>query len=134
MKQKANFLIFCMIFVVRAAFCQQISQFANTIPLHSTPPYIITIKPVDPENRLSCWGTKFQKYYRKNIKDSACDNKATPAISLLPANYYSANLGFFCKQEIKFEKTTKVPFKFRLGTVQQCDWMEAKPNTTFNKQ
>ena len=48
-------------------------------------------------------------------------------------DFYSTHLGFFCKQEIKFEKATKIPFKFRLGSVQQCDWMEGKPNT-FNRQ
>ncbi len=60
---------------------------------------------------------------------------ATP-ISILPLNadYYSCHLGFFCKQEIKFEKTTKIPFKFRLGSVQQCDWLEGKPNSASYKQ
>lgn len=42
------------------------------------------------------------------------------------ANFYASNLGFFCKQEIKFEKSIKIPFKFRLGSVQQCDWLEGK--------
>ena len=45
---------------------------------------------------------------------------------IIPANYYVTQLGFFCKQEIKFEKSTKIPFKFRLGTVAECDQMEGK--------
>ena len=44
----------------------------------------------------------------------------------LKGDYYSSRLGFFCKQEIKLEKATKIPFKFRLGSVQYCDWMEGK--------
>ena len=44
----------------------------------------------------------------------------------LSPNYYSTQLGFFCKQEIKFEKTAKIPFKFRLGSVEECDRMEGK--------
>jgi len=44
----------------------------------------------------------------------------------VPANFYATQLGYFCKKEIKFEKVTKIPFKFRLGSVEQCDWLEGK--------
>ena len=44
----------------------------------------------------------------------------------LAPNYYSTQLGFFCKQEIKFEKISKIPFKFRLGSVDECDRLEGK--------
>lgn len=55
--------------------------------------------------------------------------KAPPQqLSPIRPDFYAANLGFFCKQEIKFEKSTKISFKFRLGSVQQCDWLEGKQN------
>ncbi len=44
---------------------------------------------------------------------------------LSPA-FYSMQLGFFCKQEIKFDKLTKIPFRFRLGSVEECDRLEGK--------
>lgn len=44
----------------------------------------------------------------------------------LSPNYYATQLGFFCRQEIKLEKTAKIPFKFRLGSVEDCDRMEGK--------
>ena len=53
-----------------------------------------------------------------------------PAINdskpFLSANYYASHLGFFCKQEIKFQKVAKIPIKFRLGSVEECDRMEGK--------
>lgn len=48
-----------------------------------------------------------------------------PAVAL-PADFYSKQLGFFCRQEIKMDKVIKVPFRFRLGGVEQCDWLEGK--------
>ncbi len=44
----------------------------------------------------------------------------------LPVDFYSKKLSFFCKQEIKMDKIIKVPFRFRLGSVEQCDWLEGK--------
>lgn len=42
-------------------------------------------------------------------------------------NYYNS-LGAACKVELNLEKATKVPFRFRLGSLQQTDYMEQKPN------
>lgn len=47
-------------------------------------------------------------------------------VSMISANYYVSQLGFFCTQELKFEKVTRLPLKLRLGSVQYCDWMEGK--------
>ena len=44
----------------------------------------------------------------------------------LRADFYSQQLGFFCKQEIKMDKALKIPFRFRLGSVEQCNWLEGK--------
>ena len=49
----------------------------------------------------------------------------SPSMLISPA-FYSGNLAFFCRQELKFEKATKIPFKFRIGSVQQVDYLEGK--------
>jgi len=47
---------------------------------------------------------------------------------VISPNYYSSHLSFFCNAEWQFEKATKVPFKFRLGSVEYVDYLEKKPN------
>jgi hypothetical protein len=39
------------------------------------------------------------------------------------------NFAFFCKAEWKFEKKTALPLKFRLGSLQQTDFLEGKINS-----
>jgi len=53
-----------------------------------------------------------------------------PIKQVIAPDFYVTNLGFFCKQEIKFEKATKIPFRFRLGSVEDCDRMEGKHRST----
>lgn len=42
-------------------------------------------------------------------------------------NYYNS-LGAACKAELKLEKATNIPFRFRLGSLAQTDYMEQKPH------
>ncbi len=48
------------------------------------------------------------------------------AKQIITPNFYTDRLGYFCKQEIKFEKSTKIPLRFRLGSVVDCDRLEGK--------
>ncbi len=49
-------------------------------------------------------------------------------LQVVPENFYTNKMGFFCKQEWKFEKHSLIPFKFRLGSVLQSDYLEGKNN------
>jgi len=48
--------------------------------------------------------------------------------SVISADFYTQNFGFFCKKELQFEKITKIPLRFRLGSVPYNNYLEGKPN------
>jgi hypothetical protein len=47
-------------------------------------------------------------------------------INYVPANYASSCYGFFCRQELRLEKTIKFPLKFRLGDLEYANKLEGK--------
>lgn len=63
------------------------------------------------------------------FKDSTFVKQLPEKVNLnaLPANYYAQHLGFFCKEEIKLDKRTIVPLRFRLGGMDYCNFLEQKP-------
>lgn len=59
------------------------------------------------------------------IRNSIEISKPIPTTFISPG-FYASQLGFFCKQEIKMDKITKIPFRFRLGSVAECNRLEGK--------
>jgi hypothetical protein len=100
MKAKAIFLFSCMIFAGVAAFCQ---------------------------DSVRAMPGLFPPTSRVFSLNKGSTGTLQPMIILSP-DYYATQLGFFCKEEIRFEKATKIPFKFRLGSVNECDQLEGKMN------
>jgi hypothetical protein len=47
-------------------------------------------------------------------------------ISVIPQNYYTAHFGIMCRKELALEKATKIPFRLRLGSLAQCNYLEGK--------
>lgn len=41
-------------------------------------------------------------------------------------DFSTCTYGFFCRQELKIEKATRMPIRFRLGSLAQCNYYEGK--------
>jgi hypothetical protein len=122
LKEKANFLFFCMIFVVGAAFGQKKAEdFTVKTDFYSW------VKPAKKERNPLINNTQHPAKASSGMMGAGSILPAS--FSIISPNYYTANFGFFCKKELMVEKITKIPFRFRLGSVQQCDRLEGKLNS-----
>ena len=54
------------------------------------------------------------------------DSLRKSPVKILPPDHYVKGLGFFCKKELQLEKATKIPFRFRLGSLEYTDQLEGK--------
>jgi len=125
MNGNAKFLFFCMIFVGGAAFGQK----KTVSPVLYIDHFTFASQPDTPHFCTMSQVKRGDKYFigfPKKNPPNPCNPVNSTLQPLIPSNFYTQNFGFFCKKELQLEKLTKVPFKFRLGSVQQCDWMEGK--------
>jgi hypothetical protein len=61
-----------------------------------------------------------------NRTDTSSGKILPGSISLIPKNYYTEHFGIMCRKELAFEKATKIPLRFRLGSLAQCNYLEGK--------
>jgi hypothetical protein len=47
-------------------------------------------------------------------------------VSAVRKDIYTKNFGFFCRKEWQVEKSTGIPLRLRLGSLEQCNILEQK--------
>lgn len=47
---------------------------------------------------------------------------------VLPRNFYIQNAGYCCKKEAQIQKALSLPLFIRLGSKEEVDYLERKPN------
>ena len=57
------------------------------------------------------------------VSNNTINTVKYPAVA---PNFYAKQLPFFCNKELQIQKTTGIPVKFRLSTVEYCDKLEGK--------
>jgi hypothetical protein len=135
MNKKVKILIFCMVFVVGSSFGQNAINNFVFKHIKTTSTYFSN----GFSNNKKIMPSLFVLTNTQNFKSPFIQalnlNKVAYLISkpiinkpivVIAPNYYTQNLGFFCKKELQLEKAIKIPLKFRLGSVEQCDRLEGK--------
>ncbi len=69
-----------------------------------------------------------------NILPDAKNSLPDFFIELRKENYNMQTLPFFCQKERQFEKSTHIPLKFRLGSIDYCNMLEGKNNSYITQK
>ena len=64
-----------------------------------------------------------------HLKQAVDSGDKKISLKVLPQNFYTNCLGYFCKKEIQLQKMVSFPVYFRLGSKDYVDCMEKKPNS-----
>ena len=112
--------IIVVIFLTNIALCAT-AQTATRVP-------VVTIEAASKKSFSSVGGTSWHRNETEAASNHTGERVIFPKTlsSIIRPDFYTINFGFFCKQELQFEKTMKIPLRFRLGSLQECNRLENK--------
>lgn len=120
MYKKAKILFFCMIFVAKSSYCQ------NSVAKTAINRGLLSIR--QPQSHNKIYRTNYTFVNPVNSYTNTAIRVNPVSCPVIAANYYTQGFGFFCRKELQFEKATKIPLRFRLGSLQYNNYLEGKPN------
>lgn len=77
---------------------------------------------------IMSWAEAFGQQRLQLANDSAMPHFS---LRVLPQNFYTQQLSFFCKKEVQLQKLTSLPLFIRLGSKDYVDYLEKKPNAVW---
>jgi len=114
MKRRIKFIVVLMVLILEKSSSQV------TIMPFTTPQLlkvnILTSKPFLLSNTVNS---------KINLLNKPANQKFQGSNIIVP-DFYTQHFGFFCQKELQFEKTTRIPLRFRLGTLEYCNKLEGK--------
>jgi hypothetical protein len=81
------------------------------------------------QEEIKISATKFVPSSIHSLKNDSIRHNAQTSYfipSFVSPDLYTRNFGFFCRKELQVEKLTNVKVRFRLGSIQQSDFLEGK--------
>ena len=60
------------------------------------------------------------------LRFGAADSANPVSVRPIEKNLYVKGFGFFCRREMELEKSTRIPLRVRLGSLEQCNILEEK--------
>lgn len=127
MNKKAKFLFYCMIIAVSSVHAQITGLYSpkDIIGFNITPEFSTKL------NFNFFKLTKKVKVFDMPLQAATKPIAFNTSYPVIAADFYTSSFGFFCKKELQFEKQTKIPLKFRLGSLDYNNYLEGKPNARF---
>jgi hypothetical protein len=119
--RKISFIVLALLFILGMRASAQTIREIGRFPLAGVP-----LKFVAPVNNIPVKTFRFDP--------TALDSKEGSEYihlnsSMVPSSdFYARNMGFMCKREWQLEKAAHIPVRIRIGSLEECNFLEGKSN------